>query len=209
MGLPFVSMCPRFLTRQPPNCRISGEVATNARYPEKCVSEVLPDPTLRFLRTPKKLHHLIPSFCVYTHSSESVHVPMCPCHCMRTRVSLHVCSIGVSDRFRHKPRLTSSFYSVVLRLHAFFGKCTRSRVPFLVFVCVHTCLCLYALQAFRIVSGTSQNCNLCQCFFVDFKRQRIGSAAGAKSAECSEKCMLGLLNEDPELRSVEPKTRRV
>ena len=53
---------------------------------------------------------------------------------------------------------------------------------------------------FRIVSGTSQDCNLCQCFFVDFKRQRIGSAAGAKSAGCSEKCVLELLNNDPELR---------
>ena len=142
MGLPFVSMCPRFLTRQPPNCRISGEVATNARYPEKCVSEVLPDPTLRFLRTPKKINHLIPSFCVYTHSSESVHVHVCPCHCMRTRVSLHVCSIGVSDRFRHKPRLTSSFYSVVLRLHAFFGKCTRSRVPLSLYVYTRVFACM-------------------------------------------------------------------
>ena len=93
-GLPFVLMCSRFSVGQPPNCRISGEGAANARYPEKCMLELLPDPGLRFLRAQK----------------------------------------------------TFLFDSVVLRLHAFFGMCARSRVPLSLYVCacVFACvLCCY------------------------------------------------------------------
>ena len=185
MGLPFVSMCPRFLTRQPPNCRISGENATNARYPEKCVSEV-------FL-------HAFFGKCTRSRVPLSLYAYTCVFACVLYRCFGSLSAQAKTDiiiLFRR-----SAFTYILRKVYTF--PCT------LVFVCVHTCLCLYALQVFRIVSGTSQNCNLCQCFSVDFKRQRIGSAAGAKSAGCSEKCMLGLLNEDPELRSVEPKTRRV
>ena len=70
----------------------------------------------------------------------------------------------------------------------------------LVAVCVCVCLCLCALLLFRIASGTSQDCNLYQYFLVNVGSQRIGSIVRAKSAGCSKKCMLELLNNDPELR---------
>ena len=53
--LRFVSMCSQLSVGHPPNCRISSEGAANARYSEKCMLELLPDPGLRFLRAPNSL----------------------------------------------------------------------------------------------------------------------------------------------------------
>ena len=51
----FVSMCSQFSVGHAPNCRISNEGATNARYSQKCMLQLLPDPGLRSLRAPNRL----------------------------------------------------------------------------------------------------------------------------------------------------------
>ena len=80
------------------------------------------------------------------------------------------------------------------------------RVP----VCPCRCMCvlvslLVCSVAISDTSGTSKDCSLYQCLLINVRSQRIGSIVRAKSAGCSKKCMLELLNNDPELRFLQTK----